>query len=190
MTNKPYSEEVLRLAGALGVDPDDPLVRILQPQARLERKIDQWTETNLELLRLLTARTQETERMSQIYEQLGNTYANLSTQLNGLQIQIQELNIRSQQFVSDTRTMNALEVQSINAQLKSVHTSLSAIAQLDLERRDWTWSVNAAASWLSLLVLLFMSLWVLPRPLNHLRGLVNSALIRLERVEKALGTVE
>lgn len=84
------SEEVRRLAGELGVDVDDPLVRLLAPIAEVRQEIRQWQETNVELLQMLRHREQEADTLKQGFRQLVECYATLEPQLNQLQANWQQ----------------------------------------------------------------------------------------------------
>ena len=74
------SDSALRLAAELGLEPDVPLTVVILPLfSKLEHKISQsteahqrWTETNLELLKLLTSKTQETQALAESFNTLSN----------------------------------------------------------------------------------------------------------------------
>jgi hypothetical protein len=48
------SDALMQLAAQMGIDPTDPLVLVARGNARLEEKVVQWTQTNLQLLELLS----------------------------------------------------------------------------------------------------------------------------------------
>ncbi|MEM9009266.1 MAG: hypothetical protein AAGE59_37915 [Cyanobacteria bacterium P01_F01_bin.86] len=182
-------EEVRQLAAQMGLDADDPLVRVLSPQAQLTKKLDLWTETNLELLKSLNARTQETERLTQNCKQLSNTYKVLDSRLQGLELQIQAL---QQTLGSNQNTPNLNEnvIQELNTSLKTLAHPIQRVSSLDLERRDWIWTGKLtlnAMTFAGLLVLTLATGMLHHRSAYEAR-LLNSALIRLERLERNLGT--
>ena len=78
MSDTHRSESARRLAAELGLEPDDPLTLVILPLfARLERTLAQsteaqhrWTDTNLELLKLLTTQAQETQALAESFKRL------------------------------------------------------------------------------------------------------------------------
>ena len=89
MSDVQSSDTALRLAAELGLEPDDPLTVVILPLfSRLEHTMAQsteahqrWTDTNLELLTLLTAKTQETQALAQSFNTLSNTSLAFETHL-------------------------------------------------------------------------------------------------------------
>lgn len=191
------TEQERRIAGEIGVDVDDPIIRVLRPIARVETKIEQWTETNIKLLKLLTKEAEEKERLSQNYSQLGATYDALSKQLMELQTQIEPLNKASQTSASEMESLNVQlsnGIRKMNGRLQTAMKPLNQLASADLERRDWTWSVKEAFSLVGVLCILGLSFLALPRlqtltrQNQDLNRELNSVQIRLQRLEEAAGT--
>ena len=182
-------EEVRQLAAQMGLDADDPLVRVLSPQAQITKKLDLWTETNLELLKALNTRTQETERLTQNCKQLGITYKVLDSRLQGLELQMKEL---KQTLGSNHNASNLNEsiIQGLNTNLKTLAQPIQKVSHLDLERRDWIWTGKLALNAMTFagLLALTLAMGMLQQRSAHQARLLNSALIRLERMERNLGT--
>jgi hypothetical protein len=80
--------DVNQLARQLGVDPNDPIILVARGNAKLEARVDAWTQTNLQLLELLTTKTEETDRLARNYNKLTTLLSGLDSQLQGLQQQI------------------------------------------------------------------------------------------------------
>ena len=174
----------------MGLDADDPLVRVLRPQAKLATKIELWTATNLELLKLLNTRTQETERLTQNLARRTNTYAALDSRCEQLQQQIQVLS-RSSATVRSTQLLNESLIQKLDTSLKTLAHPIQKVSDLDLERRDWIWSSKLALNGVTLFCILILAfqIGILSRQDTYLRQLVNSILIHLERLEQNSGTL-
>ena len=190
MNNHAISEEDRRLAAEMGLDADDPLVRVLRPQAKLATKIELWTETNLELLKLLNTRTKETERLTQNFERLTNIYEALDSRYELLQLQIQELS-RSSALARSAPTLNESMVQRLDTSLKTLARPIQKVSDLDLERRDWIWSGKLALNGVTLFCISILAFQVgaLSRQDTYIGRLLNSVLIRLERLEQNSGTL-
>ena len=191
------TEQERRLAGEIGVDVDDPIIRVLRPIARVETKVEQWTETNIKLLGLLTKEAAEKERLSQNYKQLGATYDALSEQLMALQMQIKPLSLISQTSKDEmqgvSRTLQAA-MRNLNERLQASIKPLKLLARADLEKRDRIWSFKEGAALLGVVCVLGLTLAAIPRLQTLMRQNqdlnreLNSVQIRLQRLEEAAGT--
>ena len=136
---------VQQLAKELGLDTTDPLLRVLKHQAGLGEKVERWTETNLEILRLLNDKTKVTEQLSQNLAQLSNTYKALETRLQTLEEQIQASNRIWTQVGAEVE--HSIEVQKHwSLKLKKLFLPINHLSKMNLERRDWIWIINFVAN--------------------------------------------
>lgn len=198
MNNKgTVTEQEQRLAGEIGVDVDDPIIRVLRPIARVETKIEQWTETNIKLLKLLTKEAAEKERLSQNYQQLGATYDALSEQLVELQTQIEPLSTISQTSKAEMRGVSqqiTSAMREMKGRLQAAMKPVNQLANADLEKRDWTWSFKEGVALFGVVCVVGLSVLALPRlqtltrQNQDLNRELNSVQIRLQRLEEAAGT--
>jgi hypothetical protein len=134
--------DVNQLARQLGVDPNDPIILVARGNAKLEAKVEAWTQTNLKLLELLTSKTEETDRLARNYNKLTTLLSGLDSQLQGLQQQIATWNNASpasgsSQGYEDKQDLKQLTQAVINAhakidQLAIVIKELQTIRENDL----------------------------------------------------------
>jgi hypothetical protein len=187
--NGTTSEEERRFAGELELDPDDLMVRAFRPVIRLEKEVNAWTATNLELIRLLTAHTQETERLAQNFAQLSSTYAHLNSQLTALQQRIPPSSTPWAAATAPTLGLSEQQVQGLFTHLKQLTVQVQRVsARSRVETWIWnrkSWIIGVAIAGVVGLGLYAM---VLQQQVQHLERLQNSTLIRLERIERAIGT--
>jgi len=184
------SAEERRFAGELDLDPDDLMVRAFKPVIRLEREVNAWTETNLELIRLLTARTQETERLAQNFAQLSSTYEHLNRQLTALQQQIPRSSAPWAAATTPPLGLNESQAQGLFTHLKQLTAQVQKVsAQSNAE--SWIWNRKSWVIGIVIAGITGIGLYsvLLSRQVQHLERLQNSTLIRLERIERAIGTV-
>lgn len=201
--------EVYRIASELGIEPSDPLMVLVREMKRENTKlgvqVEQWTQTNLQLLMLLTTKTEENRQLAQSYNRLTSILNGLDQQLQTLQQQINQLPKPSTPSSlaipngNSNRSLQNLEQMVIG--LSSKINSLIAIANQPQpvpsivrsdESRIWSWSVNAG-----LLLTVFLSglgLWVGLTSFQQLqRWQIYTAqraawtLTKLERIERVLG---
>jgi hypothetical protein len=78
------SDALMHLAAQMGIDPTDPLVLVARGNARLEEKVEQWTQTKLQLLELLSQQVEEQQRSAQHYSKLIYYLNGFDGQLLGL----------------------------------------------------------------------------------------------------------
>ncbi|NEZ68421.1 hypothetical protein D0962_37870 [Leptolyngbyaceae cyanobacterium CCMR0082] len=71
------TDEQRRLAGAMGVDPDDPLITVLKPVADLAEEMKAWKDIDIELLKFLRSTSQGVEQTASNYAKLANYYRTL-----------------------------------------------------------------------------------------------------------------
>jgi hypothetical protein len=143
--------EVNQLARQLGVDPNDPIVLIARGNAKLESRVDAWTQTNLQLLELLTTKTEETDRLARNYNKLTTLLSGLDSQLQGLQQQIAAWKESSpasdnSQGYEDKQDLKLLTQAVINAHAKIDKLTI-VIKELQTIRENdllWNWGIRWA----------------------------------------------
>ncbi|BAU13911.1 hypothetical protein LEP3755_44540 [Leptolyngbya sp. NIES-3755] len=84
--------ELKEVIGKLWKSVDSFKVSSAQEDQRIKDQIGEWTQTNLELLKLLAAKTGETERLAQNYSRLTNSLNNFDQEWQVLHQKIEELN--------------------------------------------------------------------------------------------------
>lgn len=188
--NGTTSEEERRFAGELELDPDDLMVRAFRPVIRLEQEVNAWTATNLELIRLLTAHTQETERLAQNFVQLSSTYEHLNSQLAALQQRIPPSSTPWAASQTPPLGLSERQVQSLFSHLKQLTVQVQAVSARS-RVETWIWSRKSWIIGVVVAGITGIGLYsvLLSRQVQHLERLQNSTLIRLERIERAMGTV-
>jgi hypothetical protein len=217
-------QEVYRIAGELGIDPSDPLMVLIrevkqgQVQSgeqveQLGEQVDQWTQTNLQLLKLLTVKTEEAEKLAQNNSRLTAILSGLDQQLVGLQQQIKLLPNTSTQSslaipngeVNPTSRNLEQAVTAIATKINSLMANLNqaqqpnarAIAQ-EVESSVMNWNARfylgftvVTVGFIGWIALMYIG------ELKELRGMqlyaaerAGWAMTKLERIEKALGLTE
>jgi hypothetical protein len=217
-------QEVYRIAGELGIDPSDPLMVLIrevkqgQVQSgeqveQLGEQVDQWTQTNLQLLKLLTVKTEEAEKLAQNNSRLTAILSGLDRQLVGLQQQIKLLPNTSTQSslaipngeVNPTSRNLEQAVTAIATKINSLMANLNqaqqpnarAIAQ-EVESSVMNWNARfylgftvVTVGFIGWIALMYIG------ELKELRGMqlyaaerAGWAMTKLERIEKALGLTE
>ncbi|MDB9528733.1 hypothetical protein PN498_22260 [Oscillatoria sp. CS-180] len=194
-----------RLAAEMGLDPDDVLVQAHLPVIRAVTETTQavnqcnqtlsyHNETILELLKLLTQKTQETERLGKAVANLSRTYEQLPQQFVTSQQQISKLSTQLQSVATTHNDwqLKAERQQNQNSrEQQDVSSTLQQLVQLSqrIETRTdpQNWSANTWVIAIAMAFLVGLSGFSLFQ-VQHLRRLHNSTLIRLERIERAIGT--
>ncbi len=198
-----------KFAVQLGLEEDDPMLPLLQANAQLEAKVEQWSTAILELaalarnqnqamqetsrnsLRLTSALSsfeQESAQLRQLIAQLGNALATLK-RTNG----------------KDSEGLNQNALQTLVPLLHSIHQDLGTIDQKLPVRRlhstknpspsrfgnvnQWLCWVAAFQFLLSILVIgtTLVQFHRVAQMQDSLLGYANWSFTKLERVEKALG---
>jgi len=187
--NGTTSEEERRFAGELELDPDDLMVRAFRPVIRLEKEVNAWTATNLELIRLLTARTQKTERLAQNFAQLSSTCEHLKGQLTALQQQMPSLSKPWHQAETTSLSLNERQMQGLFNHLQQLTAQVQRVSARS-RTESWIWSRKSWFIGIAIAGVVGLGLYamVLQQQVRHLERLQNSTLIRLERIERAIGT--
>ena len=187
--NGTISAEERRFAGELDLDPDDLMVRAFRPVIRLEKEVNAWTDTNLELIRLLTARTQKTERLAQNFAQLSSTCEHLKGQLTALQQQMPSLSKHWHQAETTSLGLNERQVQGLFNHLQQLTAQVQKVSA-GSRIESWIWSRKSWFIGIAITGMVGLGLYAigLQQQVRHLERLQNSTLIRLERIERAIGT--
>ncbi|MEM9483158.1 MAG: hypothetical protein AAGA83_05650 [Cyanobacteria bacterium P01_F01_bin.116] len=146
------TDEQRRLAGAMGVDPDDPLITVLKPVADLAEEMKAWKDIDIELLKFLRSTSQGVEQTASNYAKLANYYRTLvelskesSTQMQaetGKFIMVMQDSIRQMQ--SDLP--NKEELKSDLSHLKSEIQQTKALS-----------ADRPLVQWVTLVIALFYS---------------------------------
>ncbi|NER83877.1 MAG: hypothetical protein F6K42_30910 [Leptolyngbya sp. SIO1D8] len=165
------------------------MVRAFRPVIRLEKEVNAWTDTNLELIRLLTAHTQETERLAQNFVQLSSTYAHLNSQLAALQQRIPPSSTPWTASQTPPLGLSERQVQSLFSHLKQLTVQVQAVSARS-RVETWIWNHKSWFIGIAIAGVVGLGLYAigLQRQVQHLERLQNSTLIRLERIERAIGT--
>jgi chromosome segregation ATPase len=182
--------EVNQLARQLGVDPNDPIVLIARGNAKLEARVDAWTQTNLQLLELLTLKSEETDRLARNYNKLTTLLSGLDGQLQGLQ---QQIEVWKESSPVSGYNQNPQALQKLNQATSTVHEQLvrltNAVKKLQTVRsaeRDWDW-VNKLGFRL-LVVGLCVGVGAIYWKAEYVARRSEWTMIKLERLEQRLGT--
>jgi hypothetical protein len=102
---KPLNQELGELKeiiGKLWKSVDSFKLTTAETDYKTQEQITTWTQVNLQLLQLLSAKTAEAERLAQNSTRLTNTLTTLAGQLQDLEQQIAALNKASPHWPTDT----------------------------------------------------------------------------------------
>ncbi|MEM6518098.1 MAG: hypothetical protein AAF722_02065 [Cyanobacteria bacterium P01_C01_bin.70] len=140
-------------------------------------------------MRLLTARTQKTERLAQNFAQLSSTCEHLKGQLTGLQQQIPSLSKHWNQAETTSLGLNERQVQGLFNHLQQLTAQVQRVSARS-RTESWIWSRKSWFIGIAIAGMMGLGLYamVLQQQVQHLERLQNSTLIRLERIERAIGT--
>jgi hypothetical protein len=146
------TDEQRRLAGAMGVDPDDPLITVLKPVADLAEEMKAWKDIDIELLKFLRSTSQGVEQTASNYAKLANYYRTLvelskesSTQMQaetGKLVMLMQDSIRQMQ--SDLPSK-----QELKSDLSHLKTEIQQTKALSADR--------PLVQWITLVIALFYS---------------------------------
>jgi hypothetical protein len=194
------SDALLHLATQMGIDPSDPLVLVARGNARLEEKVEQWTQTNLQLLELLSQQVEEQQRSAQHYSKLIYYLNGFDGQLLGLQQQIETALSALSRWAPDTPIGTELAqiklatttiqqtTQALDTTLKSLSTGdfrlQSPNASPSKSSRRWSFRTGIAA--LLTVSFLGLGLWQY-REMEFIKQRVTWSQIKLQRIEHLMG---
>ncbi|ESA32480.1 hypothetical protein N836_26090 [Leptolyngbya sp. Heron Island J] len=134
---KPTTDEQRRLAGAMGVDPDDPLITLLKPIADLAEEMKAWKDIDIELLKFLRSTSQGVERTATNFSRLANSYTILEEQSTESTKQIQAEKSILMALTQNIEQLSSLRQSShseIQNKLSSIHYDLNQTKVLSARR--------------------------------------------------------
>jgi hypothetical protein len=180
--------DVNQLARQLGVDPNDPIVLVARGNAKLEAKVEAWTQTNLKLLELLTSKTEETDRLARNSNKLTTLLSGLDTQLQGLQRQIETWNASSQSSTSsqgyeDKQDLKQLTQAVINAHAKIEQLAIVIKELQTIRENDLLWDLVTRWGFRALVVGLCFGVWSTYLKTEYVAKRAEWTMIKLERME-------
>lgn len=194
------SDALMHLAAQMGIDPSDPLVLVARGNARLEEKVEQWTQTNLQLLALLSQQVEEQQRSAQHYSKLIYYLNGFDGQLLGLQQQIETALSSLSRWAPDTPIGTELAqikqatttiqqtTQALGTTLKSLSTGDSRLQLLNLSPSKSLpkWSFRTGAMGGLAIALVALSLWQF-NEVEFIKQRVTWSQIKLQRIEHLMG---
>jgi hypothetical protein len=194
------SDALMHLAAQMGIDPTDPLVLVARGNARLEEKVEQWTQTNLQLLELLSQQVEEQQRSAQHYSKLIYYLNGFDGQLLGLQQQIETAIASLSRWAPDTPIGTELaQIKQATAQIQQttqvLGTTLKSLSTGDSSppspkanppKSPMRWSFRAGITALLTVSLLGLGLWQY-REMEFIKQRVTWSQIKLQRIEHLMG---
>jgi hypothetical protein len=195
------SDALMHLAAQMGIDPTDPLVLVARGNARLEEKVEQWTQTNLQLLELLSQQVEEQQRSAQHYSKLIYYLNGFDGQLLGLQQHIETALSSLSRWAPDTPIGTELaQIKQATVQIqqttqvlgttqKSLSTGDSRLPSSSLspiQKPSLRWSCRAGIAALLTASLLGLGLWQY-QELEFIKQRVTWSQIKLQRIEHLMG---
>ncbi|MFE4105981.1 hypothetical protein [Almyronema epifaneia] len=194
------SDALMHLAAQMGIEPTDPLVLVARGNARLEEKVEQWTQTNLQLLELLSQQVEEQQRSAQHYSKLIYYLNGFDGQLLGLQQQIETALSALSRWAPDTPIGTELAqikqataqiqqtTQALGITLKSLSTGDSKLlpSKASPSKSPLGWSFRASITALLTVSLLGLGLWQY-REMEFIKQRVTWSQIKLQRIEHLMG---
>jgi hypothetical protein len=193
-----------KFAAQCGMDEDDPMLPLLQGNAQLEMKVEQWSTAILELAALARQQNQAMQETSQNSLRLAsalNSSAQESQQLQQLITRLDSSLSALKQGANPPNSpgLNQSALQTLIPLLNDIKAELSTtqavIKQSDRVNRagsDSRWWVDCVVGAEAVLVVLMLigGVWGYLQLNQHQMVLWqqdNWALTKLERIEKALG---
>ncbi|WP_225887125.1 hypothetical protein [Nodosilinea nodulosa] len=194
------SDALMHLAAQMGIDPSDPLVLVARGNARLEEKVEQWTQTNLQLLELLSQQVEEQQRSAQHYSKLIYYLNGFDGQLLCLQQQIETALSSLSRWAPDTPIGTELAqikqatttiqqtTQALGVTLKSLSTGDSRLQlpNLSPSKSLPRLSFRAGAIGGLAIALVALSLWQF-NEVEFIKQRVTWSQIKLQRLEQVMG---
>jgi hypothetical protein len=176
----------------LGVDPNDPIVLIARGNAKLESRVDAWTQTNLQLLELLAHKTEETDRLARNYNKLTMLLSGLDGQLQALQQQIAAWNTSSSasdnsQSYEDKQDLKLLTQAVINAHAKIDKLAIVIKELQTIRENDLIWGSVTRWGFRLLVVSLCVGVGSTYLKTEYVAKRSEWTMIKLERLEQRLG---
>jgi hypothetical protein len=183
--------DVNQLARQLGVDPNDPIILVARGNAKLEARVEAWTQTNLRLLELLTTKTEETDRLARNYNKLTTLLSGLDGQLQGLQQQIATWNNASpasgsSQGYEDKQDLKQLTQAVINAHAKIDQLAIVIKELQTIRENDLIWELVIRWGIRVLVIGLCVGVGATYLKTEYVAKRSEWTMIKLERLERLL----
>jgi hypothetical protein len=180
--------DVNQLARQLGVDPNDPIILVARGNAKLEARVDAWTQTNLQLLELLTTKTEETDRLARNSNKLTTLLSGLDTQLQGLQKQIETWNTSSPVSDSSQRYEDKQDLKQLSQAVINAHAKIEQLAIVikelqTIRENDLLWDLVTKWGFRALVVGLCFGVWSTYLKTEYVAKRAEWTMIKLERME-------
>jgi hypothetical protein len=194
------SDALMQLAAQMGIDPTDPLVLVARGNARLEEKVVQWTQTNLQLLELLSQQAEEQQRSAQNYSKLIYYLNGFDGQLLNMQQQIETAIASLSRWAPDTpigtelahiklATMQIQQTtQALGTTLKTLSTGASRLPADSQNQKPMMlrWSFRVGVAGVLAVSVLGCSLWQF-QEMAFIKQRVIWSQIKLQRIEQQMG---
>jgi uncharacterized protein YukE len=194
--NTPYGTtaiaELKEVIGKLWKSVDSFKVSSAQEDQRIKDQIGEWTQTNLELLKLLAGKTGETERLAQNYSRLTNSLNKFDQEWQILHQQIEELNAALQTSKHVTPYgISSCEMSALQLEMSmlsgQVHNAIAAypltVVTPSQPTANWGEWVQCGFSVL-LIVLVTVTGIVGKQQADYIQQRVEWSLIKLQRLEQ------
>jgi hypothetical protein len=183
----------------MGIDPSDPLVLVARGNARLEEKVEQWTQTNLQLLELLSQQVEEQQRSAQHTSRLIHYLNGFDGQLLGLQQQTETALSSLSRWAPDTpigtelaqikQATTAIQqtTQALGVTLKNLSTGDSKLQSPNPNpsKSSLRWSFRVGAMGGLAIALVALSLWQF-NEVKFIKQRVTWSQIKLQRMEQVM----
>jgi hypothetical protein len=191
-----------KFAAQCGMDEDDPMLPLLQGNAQLEMKVEQWSTAILELAALARQQNQAMQETSQNSLRLASALSSFEQESVQLRALIKQLG----GSLTDSKSgsgkspegLNQNALQTLLPLLKAIKDDIASM-EASIEVNDRGRDTNSSGGWrdyvvgaqaVMAVVMLLGGCWVYNQ-LNDQQFLLwkqsSWALTKLERIEKALG---
>ncbi len=184
--------ELKEVIGRLWKSVDSFKVLSAQEDQRIKDQLGEWTQTNLELLKLLAAKTGETERLAQNYSRLTTSLNKFDQEWQQLHQQIEQLNailMTSKHgtligLSSNEASALQLEMSTLNAQGRNAIAAYP-LTVITPGQKTSNWGDWAKCGIATFLVVAMTTIGVVGKQqLDHIQQRVEWSLIKLQRVER------
>jgi chromosome segregation ATPase len=137
--------ELKEVIGKLWKSVDSFKIATAETDHKTQEQITTWTQVNLQLLQLLSAKTAETERLAQNYTRLTNTLTKLDAELQQLERQIVALNLSLPRLKPDSQSSGRQEqrLDTLSQRLHHMNSEINDLTKsIESEYRSWIWTYN------------------------------------------------
>jgi hypothetical protein len=191
-----------KFAAQCGMDEDDPMLPLLQGNAQLEMKVEQWSTAILELAALARNQNQAMQETSQNSLRLASALSSFEQESVQLRALIEQLGSSLTELKGGSgkspEGLNQNALQTLLPMLKAIKDDIASM-EASIEASDRGRDTNGSGGWrdyvvgaqaVMAVVMLLGGYWVYNQ-LNDQQFLLwkqsSWALTKLERIEKALG---